>query len=154
MSPPAPKTSKANVAQINLIRDLGAVMEELGLVELEFSDDTAAVRLSKAASVAAPTAPPATPPLTSSEAASPQSDGEATNAMTSPMVGTAYLKPEPEAPVFVNEGDNVKVGQTLLIIEAMKVMNPIAATKSGVVRKILVDNEQPVEFGQPLMIIE
>jgi acetyl-CoA carboxylase biotin carboxyl carrier protein len=76
------------------------------------------------------------------------------HAMTSPMVGTVYLSPEPGAAVFVKTGDNVKPGQTLLIIEAMKVMNPITATAAGVVRQILVDDGQPVEFGEPLIVIE
>jgi acetyl-CoA carboxylase biotin carboxyl carrier protein len=70
------------------------------------------------------------------------------------MVGTVYLAPEPGAAVFVKTGDTVKSGQTLLIIEAMKVMNPITATTAGVVRQILVDDGQPVEFGEPLIVIE
>ena len=74
--------------------------------------------------------------------------------MKSPMVGTAYLAPEPGADNFVKVGDSVKSGQTLLIIEAMKVMNPITATESGTVKSILVDNAQPVEYGQPLIVIE
>jgi acetyl-CoA carboxylase biotin carboxyl carrier protein len=70
------------------------------------------------------------------------------------MVGTAYLAPEPGKPVFVNVGDKVTAGQTLLIIEAMKTFNPIKATKAGTVGQVLIDNGQPVEFGQPLMIVE
>jgi acetyl-CoA carboxylase biotin carboxyl carrier protein len=74
-------------------------------------------------------------------------------ALKSPMVGTAYLAPEPGAPDFVKVGDSVKEGDTLVIVEAMKVMNPIAADKSGTVKAILIENAQPVEFDQPLVII-
>ena len=76
------------------------------------------------------------------------------NAISSPMVGTIYLKPDPESKPFVNEGDKVKKGDTLLIIEAMKTMNNIPADKDGVIKKILVENEQPIQFGDPLVIIE
>jgi acetyl-CoA carboxylase biotin carboxyl carrier protein len=75
-------------------------------------------------------------------------------AVKSPMVGTAYLSPEPGKPVFVHIGDKVIAGQTLLIIEAMKTFNPIKAPKAGTVAQILIDNAQPVEFGEPLMIVE
>ena len=76
------------------------------------------------------------------------------NAISSPMVGTIYLKPDPESNPFVSEGDKVKKGDTLLIIEAMKTMNNIPADKDGVIKKILVENEQPIQFGDPLVIIE
>ena len=76
------------------------------------------------------------------------------NAINSPMVGTIYLKPDPESEPFVNEGDKVKKGDTLLIIEAMKTMNNIPADKDGVIKKVLVENEQPIQFGDPLVIIE
>jgi acetyl-CoA carboxylase biotin carboxyl carrier protein len=74
--------------------------------------------------------------------------------VASPMVGTVYMAPEPGKPAFVSEGATVKEGDTLLIIEAMKVMNPIAAPRGGTVRRIIVSNEQPVEFGEPLLVIE
>jgi len=76
------------------------------------------------------------------------------NAVSSPMVGTIYLKPDPESKPFVSEGDKVKKGDTLLIIEAMKTMNNIPADKDGVIKKVLVENEQPIQFGDPLVIIE
>ena len=76
------------------------------------------------------------------------------NAISSPMVGTIYLKPDPESEPFINEGDKVKKGDTLLIIEAMKTMNNIPADKDGVIKKVLVENEQPIQFGDPLVIIE
>ena len=76
------------------------------------------------------------------------------NAITSPMVGTIYLKPDPDSEPFVKEGDKVKKGDTLLIIEAMKTMNNIPADKDGVIKQVLVENEQPIQFGDPLVIIE
>ena len=76
------------------------------------------------------------------------------NAISSPMVGTIYLKPDPESEPFISEGDKVKKGDTLLIIEAMKTMNNIPADKDGVIKKVLVENEQPIQFGDPLVIIE
>ena len=81
-------------------------------------------------------------------------DSKNAGAVKSPMVGTAYLSPEPGAAPFAKEGDRVSVGQTLLIVEAMKTMNPIAAPHAGVVTKILIEDSTPVEFGEPLMIVE
>ena len=84
----------------------------------------------------------------------PEESNEIKNAVLSPMVGTIYLRPDPESPTFINEGDKVKKGQTLLIIEAMKTMNNISAENDGIVKKILVENEQPIQFDEPLLIIE
>ncbi|MBF9032585.1 acetyl-CoA carboxylase, biotin carboxyl carrier protein, partial [Rhodobacterales bacterium HKCCE3408] len=104
---------------------------------------------------AAPAAPatPATPaaPAAPSAAADPADDP---NAVTSPMVGTAYLQPEPGSASFVSVGDKVSEGQTLMIIEAMKTMNQIPSPRAGTVKRILVDDGAPVEYGEPLMIIE
>ena len=83
-----------------------------------------------------------------------EESNEIKNAVLSPMVGTIYLRPDPESPTFINEGDKVKKGQTLLIIEAMKTMNNISAENDGTVKKILVKNEQPIQFDEPLLIIE
>lgn len=83
-----------------------------------------------------------------------EENNEIKNAVLSPMVGTIYLRPDPESPTFINEGDEVKKGQTLLIIEAMKTMNNISAENDGTVKKILVKNEQPIQFDEPLLIIE
>ena len=83
-----------------------------------------------------------------------EENNEIKNAVLSPMVGTIYLRPDPESPTFINEGDKVKKGQTLLIIEAMKTMNNISAESDGTVKKILVENEQPIQFDEPLLIIE
>ena len=101
--------------------------------------------------VAAPAAPVAAAPVAEAPSANPASHP---GAVTSPMVGTVYTSPEPDAPAFISEGDTVKAGQTLFIVEAMKVMNPITAPTSGKVTKILVENAQPIEFDQPLAIIE
>jgi acetyl-CoA carboxylase biotin carboxyl carrier protein len=150
--------------KIRLVRELAQVMEDKGLVEIDLEDESVSVHLSKTGSMMPaqmpmqmpaqmPTQMPA--PAASAPAATESAPASAPeHAMTSPMVGTVYLAPEPGAAVFVKTGDTVKSGQTLLIIEAMKVMNPITATTAGVVRQILVDDGQPVEFGEPLIVIE
>ena len=105
-----------------------------------------------AAAAPAPAMAPAQP---AAAPAVPAAEGpDLSNAVTSPMVGTVYLAPEPGAPNFVSSGDMVEEGQTILIIEAMKTMNQIPAPRAGRVRTVLVDNAEPVEFGEPLMIIE
>jgi acetyl-CoA carboxylase biotin carboxyl carrier protein len=101
--------------------------------------------------VAAPAAAPAAAPVAEAPSANPASHP---GAVTSPMVGTVYTSPEPDAPAFISEGDTVKAGQTLFIVEAMKVMNPITAPKAGKISTILVQNAQPVEFGEALVIVE
>lgn len=145
------------MAKINLdkrlIRDLNSLLEETGLSEIEISEGRQSVRVARhsgGALVAASLAAPATLPA-SSEQELPISDD---NAIPSPMVGTVYLSPKPGDPTFVSEGDQVGEGQTLMIIEAMKVMNPIPAPKAGVVKQVIVSDSQPVEFGEPLLILE
>lgn len=153
--------------KIRLVRELAQVMDDKGLMELDLEDETISIHLSKTGSIApAPmmtsVAPASLMSAPSPSPSSPTSDSITVsnekvapdNAITSPMVGTAYLAPEPGAAVFVKEGDSVKAGQTLLIIEAMKVMNPITAPSAGIVRQILIDDGQPVEFGEPLIVIE
>ena len=105
--------------------------------------------------VASVPSPPPSPPQ-AAEAAAPDGAGNAVpaGAVTSPIVGTAYLAPEPGAPAFVRAGDSVSEGQTILIIEAMKVMNPIRAPFSGTVKQIVIKDAQPVEFGEVLMVLE
>lgn len=152
-----PKSQSADAKSVQLVRDLTDILEDAGLVELEYNTENVSIRLSKAAAVAAPVAPapaPVAAPATAAPAAEAEPEIDLTNAVTSPMVGTVYLSPEPGAAVFISEGDSVKAGQTLLIVEAMKVMNPITAQKAGVVRSILVGDAQPVEFGEPLVIID
>ncbi len=158
----AGSTSGMNV-DIDIVRELAELLADTGLTEIEVEDGDRKVRVARggfapapamAAPVAAPAAAPAAPsaapaPAQASETAAP----DMTGALKSPMVGTAYLAPEPGAPDFVKVGDSVKEGDTLVIVEAMKVMNPIAADKSGTVKAILIENAQPVEFDQPLVII-
>ena len=145
------------------IKNLASLLNETGLTEIEVTDGEKKVRVTKninvqtvAAPAAAPVAaaPAAAPaPVESGTVAALSADNHP-GAVKSPMVGTAYLQSEPNAPSFVSVGAKVKVGDTLLIIEAMKVMNPIKAEKAGTVTQILVNDAEPVEFGQPLLIIE
>ncbi len=144
-----------------LIRELALLLDETNLTEIEVEEDDRRIRIVRSVSAsytvpvsAAPAAAPA-PAAAAAEAAPAASDDAShPGAVLSPMVGTAYVAPEPGAAPFVTVGSTVQAGQTLLIVEAMKVMNPIPAPKAGVVKKILVSDAQPVEFGEPLMIIE
>ena len=148
----------AKSSGVTLVQDLADILDQSGLVELEYETDDVSIRLSRAAGVAAPVAAaPVAAPAAASAPVVEDAPVDAANhpgAVTSPMVGTAYLAPEPGASNFINEGDQVKEGQTLVIIEAMKVMNPITAPKAGVVKKIIVGNAQPVEYGEALVIVE
>lgn len=135
------------------IRKLAELMTETGLSEIEMAEGERRIRVSRAtvASAAAMVAPAIAAPAA---LATPVNLASHPGAVVSPMVGTAYFQAEPGAPPFVNIGDTIRVGETLLIIEAMKVMNPIKSPKSGVITQILVSDGQPVEYGEPLMIIE
>ena len=136
------------------IEDLSSLLDELNLTEISYQEGDFAISVSRAAKGVVSNS------LSTSTADSQNQenkDGDYSSdprAIKSPMVGTVYLQPEPGANTFVKEGDQVKNGQTLLIIEAMKTMNPIESTLQGKVSKILVENEQAVEFGQPLMLID
>ncbi len=138
-----------------LIRKLAKLLKETGLTEIEFETDDARIRVNAGASgpmiAAAPTM--AAPAAAAAAAPAAASDGPAAGSVSSPMVGTAYLSPEPNSAAFVKVGDRVAKGQTILIIEAMKVMNPIPAPHAGTVTQILVQDGQPVEFGEPLMVV-
>lgn len=145
------------------IKELAALLDETGLTEVEVAEGDKVIRVSKGGTmVAAPAAAMPAVQMPSDPAAPQQANLDAPSnvaashpgAVTSPMVGTAYLQSEPSAPAFVKKGDTVSEGDTLLIIEAMKVMNPIKAPKSGTVTQILVENGQPVEFGEVLVVIE
>lgn len=140
----------------NSIRRLAKLMNETGLGEIEIADGDRRLRVARAGTVVATQAMPAAAAAPAGSPAKPPQDNPANHpgAVTSPMVGTAYMQAEPGAPPFVNVGDSVRVGDTLLIIEAMKVMNPIKAPKAGIVAQILVLDGQPVEYGEPMMIIE
>jgi acetyl-CoA carboxylase biotin carboxyl carrier protein len=144
-----------------LVRQLADILAETGLTEIEVEEGERRVRVSRAATaapaaqvaVAAP-AQVAAPASTAAPAPAPEKPAADTaNALKSPMVGTVYLSPEPGAAEFVKVGDQVKAGDTVLIVEAMKVMNPITAASAGTVKAILVENGQPIEFDQPLIVI-
>ena len=154
------KTASAR-SGTKLVQELAEILDKSGLVELEYETDAVAIRLSRgtgtAPDVAATPAvslPAATPTPAPSEPSATTNPADQKDAVTSPMVGTVYTAPEPGAAEFVYEGDTVKAGQTLFIVEAMKVMNPITAPTAGKVAKIFVQNAQPIEFGEALAIIE
>lgn len=141
----------------DLIRRLAELLKETGLGEIEYAEGERRVRVAmpSAAPVATAVAPVvAAPGAAPAPTAAAAPGGTPAGAVTSPMVGTAYLAPEPNAPPFVKPGDKVREGQTVLIIEAMKVMNPIRAPRAGTVTRVLVANGAPVEYGEPLLVIE
>ncbi len=136
------------------IRGLAKLLDETGLTEIEIERGGERIRIGRAAravSVAAPALPVASPVVAPAAGLDP---AKHPGAVPSPMVGTAYLAPSPGAKPFVDVGQTVKAGDTLLIIEAMKTMNQIPAPRGGTVTQILVEDGQPVEFGEPLLIIE
>jgi len=141
------------------VRKLAQLLHETHLGEIELADGDKRVRVARqTVTVAAPAAGPvaaAAPAAAPTATPAAEADlGKHPGAVKSPMVGTAYLASEPGKPNFVAVGDKVTAGQTLLIIEAMKTFNPIKAPKAGTVMQILVANAHPVEFGEPLMIVE
>jgi acetyl-CoA carboxylase biotin carboxyl carrier protein len=134
------------------IRELAVLLEETGLTEIEVEQNGVRLRVSRAVQTVvghAGAAPAAAAPAPAAE--TPK--GPPAGAVPSPMVGTVYVAPEPGKPPFVKVGDTVKEGDTLLIVEAMKTMNPILAPRSGSIKEICVSDAQPVEFGQTLLII-
>ena len=154
-------SSKNSVIDKETIRDLADILNETDLTDIEVEHGDLRIRVSRKVTVqAAATVMPAAPaaPVAAPAAAAPSPEAAkaelAKNAVPSPMVGTAYLAPAPGARNFIEVGTQVKEGQTLLIIEAMKTMNQIPAPRSGTVKAILVTDAQPVEFGEPLVVIE
>ena len=153
--------STSSKSETKLVKELADILDASGLAEIEYETEAVSIRLSRvtgampvaavAPPVAAPAAAPAAAPVAEAPSANPASHP---GAVTSPMVGTVYTSPEPYAPAFISEGYTVKAGQTLFIVEAMKVMNPITAPKAGKISTILVQNAQPVEFGEALVIVE
>ena len=151
---------------IRKIKKLIELVEESGITELEVSEEEGTVRISRAAPAAAPvqysvpaaapvaTAPAASAPVAAAPAASAAAAEVSGHQVRSPMVGTFYRSPSPEAKAFVEVGQTVKVGDALCIVEAMKMMNRIEADKAGVVKAILVNDGEAVEFDQPLIVIE
>lgn len=139
-----------------LVRQLADMLAETGLTEIEVEDGGRKIRVSRgavAAAAPAPLAVAAAAPAAAPAAPAAEPAVDLANAVKCPMVGTAYLLPEPGAAPFVSVGDTVKTGQTLLIIEAMKVMNPITAPRDGVIKQVMIENGQPVEYDQPLVVI-
>ena len=145
-----------------LIRELAAILREADLGELEVEHDGLRVKVTKPvapaiqAVAAAPAALAAAPTPVAAAAPGAPAAAEAAldkDAVTSPMVGTVYLSPEPGAKAFVTEGDKVKKGDTLMLVEAMKTFTPVEAPRDGTVTKIIVEDAQPVEFGEPLIVI-
>ena len=148
MAEPKPSKPSEGAMRVDtkLVRELAELLSANALTEIEVEDGDRKIRVCRDAApmfAAAPQVAPAT-------AAAEEIAG---NAVKSPMVGTAFLSPEPGAKPFVAVGDSVKPGETLLIIEAMKVMNPITAPAGGIVKQVLVSDGQPVEFDQPLVVI-
>ena len=141
------------------IRTLAALLTETGLAEIEIAEKDSRIRVVRAGATAATAfaAPAVTGPAAAPATAPPAAEADLAahpGAVTSPMVGVAYLCPEPGAPVFVTQGQQVAAGQTLLLIEAMKTFNQIKAPKAGTLTRILVANGSPVEYGEVLMIVE
>jgi len=140
-----------------LVRELAKLLSETGLTEIEVQDGDRRIKVGRGtiAAAAAPAAAEAAAPAAAPAAVAPAEapGAETANAVRSPMVGTAYLHAEPGADPFITVGAKVKAGDTLLIVEAMKVMNPITAPAAGTVKQILIENAQPVEFDQPLVVV-
>ena len=168
--PQAPN-KKPQALDAGLVRELAKVLDDTGLTEIEVEYGELRLRLARTATMMQPPAhthvvhsapapaalpAPAPPPAAPASApASPATDAAAhPGAVPSPMVGTAYLSPEPGAPPFIKVGDTVNAGQTLMVVEAMKTFNPIPAPRAGKVTAILVSDAQPVEYGEPLVILE
>ena len=161
----------AKLPDSQVIKDLAELLNATGLTEIEIESGGMRIKVARSGGHAATAYVPAPPPVetavaapaaaqasteaaASSESAPAEDPASHPGAVKSPMVGTAYLSPEPGAAAFIKVGDKVSEGQTLLIVEAMKTMNPITAPRAGKITQIIVQNEQPVEFDQPLVIIE
>lgn len=147
---------KPNAAESAWIRELAAILDQTGLTEIEIQKQDMRVRVSRSSAVAYAPAPAAvsSPRPTAPQPAETKSAAPPAGAVNSPMVGTVYLSPSPGADAFVKVGDKVTQGQTLMIVEAMKTMNPIAAPRAGAVKQVLVRDAQPVEYGEALIVIE
>jgi len=140
-----------------LIRRLSDLLDETGLSEIEYEAEGHRIRVARNSQAPAFLAPAAAPAAACRpDTVEAPTDGEAAlaNAVAAPMVGTVYVSAEPGSAPFVSVNDQVEQGQTLVIIEAMKVMNPIPSPRAGTVKRILIQDGQPVEFGEPLMVIE
>ncbi|HMA13777.1 MAG: acetyl-CoA carboxylase biotin carboxyl carrier protein [Bacteroidota bacterium] len=137
-----------------LVRKLADLLQETGLTEIEYEGAGHRIRVAKSVGVASYAPTPAMPSAPCAPAKPAGPEPVPAGAVTAPMVGTVYVASEPGAPPFVKVGDTVREGQVLLIIEAMKVMNPLASPRAGTVKQIMVTDGQPVEYGEPLLVIE
>ena len=151
-------TKKSGIDQ-DLVRDLATILNETDLTEIEIEQDDLRIRVSRSRDnavtyYAPPTQQTAPASASAASVSAPPPSNDLSNAVTAPMVGTAYLAPSPDARPFVEVGQTVSEGEPLMIIEAMKTMNQIPAPRSGKVTVILVEDAQPVEFGEPLLVIE
>ncbi|WP_176591726.1 acetyl-CoA carboxylase biotin carboxyl carrier protein [Sphingobium sp. EM0848] len=155
------KEKGAMQVDVQLVRDLAALLDDTNLTEIEVEDGDRKIRVARKVGGGAPVAyapaPVAVAPVAAAPSAAPAEAAApaiSANAIRSPIVGTAYLAAEPGAAPFAAVGSTVKAGDTVLIVEAMKVMNAITAPNAGTVKAVLVDNGQPVEYDQPLIVIE
>jgi acetyl-CoA carboxylase biotin carboxyl carrier protein len=155
-----PKAS-ADPIDARLVRKLADILTETGLSEIEVEHGGLKIRVAKQLTAVhmtapAPVATSAPAPAAPASAAAPAAEAprHAGEVVKSPMVGTVYMQSQPDSPPFIKVGDTIQAGQTLMIVEAMKTMNPIPAPKGGKVVEILVGDGQPVEFGEPLVVIE
>lgn len=155
------KAEKSSSVDEELIRDLAELLNSTGLTEIEIERKDLRVRVARGVAplaVSAPAPPPTPVPPAAAAPSAPAASGSALSdnpgTVISPMVGTAYLAPEPGAAPFVEVGSTVREGQTVMIVEAMKTMNHIPSPRSGKVTEIMVEDGQPVEFGEPLVVIE
>jgi acetyl-CoA carboxylase biotin carboxyl carrier protein len=151
-----PSTKPKSSVDSDAIRELAELLNETGLTEIEIEQNGLRMRVARGG-IAMAAAPmmhaPAAHAAAAPAAEAPKPSGPNPNAVTSPMVGTVYVSPEPGKPPFVTVGSTVKEGDTLMIVEAMKTMNPITAPRGGKVSEICIQNGEPVEFGQALLII-
>jgi acetyl-CoA carboxylase biotin carboxyl carrier protein len=158
MKYPGPKPAGNNnsgAIDTELVEALAKIVTRLGLSEIEVAQGDLKIRIGRQISTqAAQPAPPAPAPASAPQPAPAAAGAETPGAVKSPMVGTAYLRAAPDAPPFVEIGARVKVGDKLLLVEAMKTFNEIVAPRAGTVTGILVEDGQPVEYGQPLLVIE
>jgi acetyl-CoA carboxylase biotin carboxyl carrier protein len=150
------KAPKAPIVDRELIHELTKLLDETGLTEIEIEQDGQRVRVARnaAAPITAAAAPRASTAPAPQPVSAPLDPAKHPGVVVSPMVGTAYVAPEPGAKPFVEIGSRVKAGDTLLVVEAMKTMNQIPAPRAGTVIQILFEDGQPVEFGEPLVVIE
>ena len=149
--------SPKSIVDRELIHELTKLLDETGLTEIEIEQDGRRVRVARGTAAAAPAAvrvEVAPPQAVSDTAAKPADPSKHPGVVISPMVGTAYAASEPGAKPFIDVGSTVRAGDTLLIVEAMKTMNQIPAPRAGTIIQILIEDGQPVEFGEPLVIIE